>query len=91
MIYPVTPCATSSSTLYPSSLIRFTERGCMIWRTSRAAIFSSMINRETFSPPAVEPPHAPSIVRQNISVRENSGQSSKFAVAKPVVDVIAAT
>jgi hypothetical protein len=50
-----------------------------------------MMMRETLMPPPVEPAQLPTNISSTSSQRENSGQASKSAVAKPVVLMIVAT
>ena len=77
---------TASSTFLFSMRTTLVERGCSTCCSSRRIDWNSIITREIFSPPAVEPEHPP----RNISTKripwESAGQAVKSTVEKPVVE-----
>ena len=68
---------TARSTLlptgFPSNLIGITARGLIALLMSVEEDFNKITSLETFSPPPVEPPEAPTSVKNNNILRENAG------------------
>ena len=80
--------STSFDTGDPSNFVIKTARGWTIFLKSLVPDLKSIISLETFKPPPVEPPQAPSIVKNNNIAFDKEGQFPKSTFVKPVVEII---
>lgn len=83
--YENTARITVCSTRCPSICRRLTRRGHITRRMSENAAFSSIITRESLSPPPVLPAQAPTNIIITSSHCEYCGHCVKSAVPKPVL------
>ena len=85
MTKPTTLPITELGTARPPTKTEATVLGLKRSRTSRSAALVLITARMIFMDPDVEPAHPPRNINVTSSMRENSGQVSKFALTKPVV------
>ena len=89
--YEYAKSSTCLSTDFPSTFIVVTLLGLTIFFILHFADFISIIIRDIFIPPPVDPAHAPTTINSNNNICDSVGHIPKSVVANPVVVIIEAT